>query len=159
YRQARGALQRLSIDPEYVATLHDIMDDDLKVAGDLTDERRFGQRSDALPWFWRFGDAVDSGGLQMQECTYSYWPCALRAKAQFFRWSEELRLVEYEMQWTINWFRWKEGQWRTRLSEVDDEERPPGFDSYCHKQVALWDSLADRAQSQFSALLNQPVVW
>ncbi|KIM78567.1 hypothetical protein PILCRDRAFT_75318 [Piloderma croceum F 1598] len=83
----------------------------------------------------------------------------LRAKARFFRWSEELRLVEYEMQWTINWFRWKEGQWRTRLSEVDDEERPPGFDSYCHKQVALWDSLADRAQSQFSALLNQPVVW
>ncbi|KIM91744.1 hypothetical protein PILCRDRAFT_850 [Piloderma croceum F 1598] len=78
YRQARGALQCLSIDPEYVATLHDITDDDLKVAGDLTDERRFGQRSDALPWFWRFGDAVDSGGLRMQECTYSYWPCAVR---------------------------------------------------------------------------------
>ncbi|KIM72965.1 hypothetical protein PILCRDRAFT_15660 [Piloderma croceum F 1598] len=78
YRQARGALQRLSIDPEYVATLHDITDDDLKVAGDLTDECRFGQRSDALPWFWQFGDAVDSGGLRMQECTYSYWPCAVR---------------------------------------------------------------------------------
>jgi hypothetical protein len=72
YRQARGALQRLSIDPEYVATLHDITDDDLKVAGDLTDERRFGQRSDTLPWFWRFGDAVDSSGPRMQECTYSY---------------------------------------------------------------------------------------
>lgn len=56
---------------------------------------------------------------------------------------EESWLVEYEMQWTINWFQWKEGQWRMRLSEVDDEERPPGLDSYCHKQVVLWDSLAD----------------
>ena len=72
YRQAWGALQCLSIDLEYLATLHDITDDDLKVAGDLTDERRFGQRSDTLPWFWRFGDAVDSSGPQMQECTYSY---------------------------------------------------------------------------------------
>ena len=78
YRKAQGALQRLSIDPEYVATLHDITDDDLKVAGDLTDERRFGQRSDTLPWFWRFGDAVDSGGLRMQECTYFHWSCAVR---------------------------------------------------------------------------------
>jgi hypothetical protein len=55
YRQAWGALQRFSINPEYVATLHDITDDDLKVAGDLTDEWRFGQWSDTLPWFWRFG--------------------------------------------------------------------------------------------------------
>jgi hypothetical protein len=56
---------------------------------------------------------------------------------------EESWLVEYEMQWTINWFQWKEGQWRMRFSKVDDEERPAGLDSYCHKQVVLWDSLAD----------------
>ena len=69
YRQARGALQRFLIDPEYAATLHDITDDDLKVAGDLTDEQRYGQQSDSLPWFWRFGDAVGSDGPRMQECT------------------------------------------------------------------------------------------
>ena len=62
YRQAQNALQRLSIDPEYLATLRDITNDDLKVAGDLTDERRFGQRSDTLPWFWWIGEAVDSSG-------------------------------------------------------------------------------------------------
>ena len=44
YRQARNALRRLNIDPGYVMTLHDITDNDLKVSGDLTDERRFGQR-------------------------------------------------------------------------------------------------------------------
>ena len=79
YRHARIALQHLSVDPEYMATLRDITDDDLKVAGDLTDERRFGQRSDALPWFWRFGDAVESGGPRMQECMCSdYQICPFR---------------------------------------------------------------------------------
>ena len=38
YQLAWAALQCLSIDPEYCATLQDITDDDLKVAGDLMDE-------------------------------------------------------------------------------------------------------------------------
>jgi hypothetical protein len=68
YRQAWRALQRLPAEPEYLETLHDITDIDLKVAGDLTDENRFGQRLDTLPWFWRIGDVVVSEGPRMQEC-------------------------------------------------------------------------------------------
>src|ERR1700679_1513036 len=148
YRYARNALQRLDIDPEYMGTLHDITDDDMKVAGDLTDERRFGQRSDTLPWFWRIGNADHpdgSDGPRMQECTSDYltrlylstklclvyrvsW---LRAKARYSRWSEEQHIVGYGMQWTVNWFRWKEEQWRWRLNDIDDEERPLGLDCYC----------------------------
>ena len=64
-------MQRLKTDPDYLATLHDITDDDFKVAGDLTDEWRFGQRSDALPWFWRIGDVDSSSGPRMQECAYA----------------------------------------------------------------------------------------
>jgi len=48
YRYARSALQRLQIEPEYLATLHDVTEDDMKVAGDLTDEGRFNQR----PTLW-----------------------------------------------------------------------------------------------------------
>ena len=62
YQQAQSALQHLDIDPEYQATLYDITDDNLKVAGDITDERRFGQRLDALSWFWQIGDGTDSSG-------------------------------------------------------------------------------------------------
>ena len=62
YRHAQSALQHLAFDMEYLATLFDVTDDDLKVAGDLTDEGRVGQRSDTLPWFWRIGDTVDSSG-------------------------------------------------------------------------------------------------
>jgi hypothetical protein len=172
YRYARGALQRLNIDRQYLETLHDITDEDLKVAGDLTDERRFGQRSDALPWFWRFGDTHHSSGPRMQECTHPPFPsdCRtnphivyrvswLRAKARYSRWSEELRLVELEMQWTVNWFRRKEQQWGNRLINLADEERPPGLDCYSHKQMALWDALADQAQQKFSTLLGRPLFW
>lgn len=83
----------------------------------------------------------------------------LRAKARFCRWSEEWRVVEYEMQWTVNWFHWKANQWRQRLRDVDDDERPPGLDAYCHKQIALWGSLADQAQDGFSNHLGRPLFW
>jgi hypothetical protein len=172
YRHARSALQRLAIDQEYLRTLHPITDDDLKVAGDLTDERRFGQRSDALPWFWRIGDAVEMNGPRMEECMScgswcSYTPNALsvyrvswlRAKARFDRWSEELNLIGYEMRWTVNWFRWKEKQWRSRLRDMEDEERPPGLDCYCHKQMQLWGSLADQTQTKCSTALGRPLFW
>src|SRR5882724_5292586 len=78
----------------------------------------------------------------------------LRAKARFNRWSEELEIVGHEMKWTVNWFRWKEEQWRLRLHELDNEERPPGLDCYCHKQMALWSALADQAQTQFTNTLG-----
>jgi len=67
--------------------------------------------------------------------------------------------VECEMQWTVNWFRWKKEQWNKRLSDLEDEERPPGLDCYCHKQMALWGSLADQAQTKFSTLLGRPLSW
>ena len=82
----------------------------------------------------------------------------LRAKARFSRWSEELCLVESEMQWTVNWFWWKMEQWKKRLIDLADEDRPTGLDCYCHKQMALWHSLAEQAQTKFSTLLGRPLV-
>jgi hypothetical protein len=81
----------------------------------------------------------------------------LRAKARASRWSEEFRLVGLEMEWTVNWFRCKEKEWKKRLGDVEDEERPPGLDCYCHKQMALWASLADQAEIKFSSLLDRPL--
>ena len=38
YRHAQSALQQLDIDSNYLETLLDITDDNMKVAGDITDE-------------------------------------------------------------------------------------------------------------------------
>ena len=59
------------------------------------------------------------------------------------------------MQWMVNLFQWKVGQWKKRLGEVTDEEQPPGLDPYCHKQIVMWDMLGKRAEGQFSALLGR----
>jgi hypothetical protein len=171
YRYARSALQRLHVEPEYLATLHDITDNDMKVAGDLTDEGRFNQRSDSLAWFWRVGQTDESAHPRMQECMSEcrivlicltdlclvYRVSWLRAKARYSRWSEEFRIVGYEMRWTVNWFRWKGEQWRLRLDDMEDEERPPGLDCYCHKQMTLWTSLANEAENQFASVLGHPL--
>lgn len=52
YLQARGALHHLCNDGKYLATLHDIMENDMKVVGDLTNEQGVGQQSDTIAWFW-----------------------------------------------------------------------------------------------------------
>ena len=63
------------------------------------------------------------------------------------------------MQWTVNWFCKKEEGLNKRLRDLEDEERPPGLDCYCHKQMVLWSSLVDQAQAKFSTLLGQPLFW
>jgi hypothetical protein len=42
---------------------------------------------------------------------------------------------------------------------MEDEERLPGLDCYCHKQMALWSSLADQVETRFFKVLGQPLFW
>lgn len=73
YNHARNALERLPIEPEYLDTLQDITENDMKMSGDITEEHRFGQRSDTLAWFWRQDGNLmpsDDSSLRMQECMY-----------------------------------------------------------------------------------------
>ena len=72
YEQSREALNRICSDADYLGTLHHITDDDMKLAGDLTDERRFGQRSDTLAWFWQMGYGLDQSGPRMKECKFQH---------------------------------------------------------------------------------------
>ena len=76
YDRARKALIRLDVDREYLSTLHDITPEDMKMAGDVTEENRIGQRSSILAWFWRLGSdaAMDEVGVnpRMKECE---WNC------------------------------------------------------------------------------------
>jgi hypothetical protein len=60
YLHARSALRRLPVDQDYLDTLKDITEADMKMSGDVTEENRFGQRSDTLAWFWRQGGEFDA---------------------------------------------------------------------------------------------------
>ena len=73
YEQAQGAQYWICSVADYLATLHNITNNDMKLAGDLTDEQRFGQRSDTLVWFWRMGYGLDQSGPRMKECKYQHF--------------------------------------------------------------------------------------
>lgn len=73
YNHARAALIRLDHFPEFLSTLSDITEQDMKMSGDITEENRYGQRSDTLAWFWRLDDCLsgdDQLSPRMKECKY-----------------------------------------------------------------------------------------
>jgi hypothetical protein len=75
YNHTRNALERLPVEPEYLETLQDITEEDMKMSGDVTEENRFGQRSDTLAWFWRQGgmlESDDGSSPRMQECKHNF---------------------------------------------------------------------------------------
>ncbi|KIM76022.1 hypothetical protein PILCRDRAFT_78150, partial [Piloderma croceum F 1598] len=55
YDHAWQALMQLDVDGEYLETLKDITRENMKMAGDVTEENRVGQQSSTLAWFWRLG--------------------------------------------------------------------------------------------------------
>ena len=59
YLHSQSALRRLPVDHTYLDTLKDITEGDMKMSGDVTEENRFGQRSDVLARFWRQGTNLE----------------------------------------------------------------------------------------------------
>lgn len=69
YRRARKALQHLGADDKILDKYKEIGKADLNMSADTLEENRFGQRNDALAWFWRLGPQSDSDGDRwMEEC-------------------------------------------------------------------------------------------
>jgi pimeloyl-CoA synthetase len=72
YRRARKALEQLGASEEVLEKYKPIMQDDLRMSGDVVEENRTGQRSDALAWFWHTGDVnLDQENNWMNECMQS----------------------------------------------------------------------------------------
>jgi hypothetical protein len=69
YRRARNAMERLGADDTVLGRYQELKQEHLKLSGDITDENRYGQRNDVLPWFWRLdGQNSDQDDTWMQEC-------------------------------------------------------------------------------------------
>ncbi|KAG2111729.1 uncharacterized protein F5147DRAFT_651355 [Suillus discolor] len=111
--------------------------EDLIVSKEVTEENRHGQGSDRLAWFWRINSAEDS-----QKIYRVNW---LKAKARYDRWSEELKLVQHEMCWTVQWFQNQESEWRARA----DESIKNGHRAYAEKQASMWAEFAAEGIKSF----------
>jgi hypothetical protein len=73
----------------------------------------------------------------------------LRARAQKNRWSEELTLVKYEMEWTTRFFLKRAADWRERAGLPTPL---PGPRAYAARQASQWSQMASEAERVFAAV-------
>ncbi|KAG1877467.1 hypothetical protein F4604DRAFT_1680133 [Suillus subluteus] len=132
YQRSRAAMQQLGAGSDTLSLYQPLRAQDLGVSKEVTEENRHGQGSDTLTWFWRINNAEDSQKNKwMDEFYHVNW---LKAKARYDHWSEELKLVQHEMFWTVSWFRTQEARWRARA----DESTKDGHKAYAEKQASMW---------------------
>lgn len=67
------------------------------------------------------------------------------------RWDEELTYVNYEMQWTVNYFQFKSQWWKDTISSASNAGTPltPEQAAYAKCQSALWLDLMSVADKSF----------
>ena len=68
YHRARSAMVRLGADAELLEKYLLIERKDLAISGDITNEKRLGQRNDKLSWFWGAGRDLNANNIWMTEC-------------------------------------------------------------------------------------------
>ena len=69
YHRARESLSRLKASQDILQKYQLIKPDELGVSKEITEENRFGQGSDILPWFWRIGgNQPGPPGTWNEEC-------------------------------------------------------------------------------------------
>ncbi|KAG1722519.1 hypothetical protein EDB19DRAFT_1645755, partial [Suillus lakei] len=147
YCYSRAAMQHLGADSDTLALYQPLKAQDLVVSKEVTEENRHGQGSDRLTWFWRINNAEDSQKNQwMNEFYHVNW---LKAKAQYDRWSEELKLVQHEMFWTVSWFGTQEATWRSRA----DKSIKDGHKAYAEKQASMWAKFSAEGLKNFQGKL------
>jgi hypothetical protein len=79
YHRARESLSRLEAPQDTLQKYQPIKCDEIGVSKDITEENRFGQGSDILPWFWRIGgNQPGSPDIWNEECrcynSLNYFP-------------------------------------------------------------------------------------
>ena len=174
YRRAHLALRKLGADPVVLDRFQEITPEDLQLNKDVTEENRYGQRQDVLPWFWRMGsDEEQNHDEWLTECEFTYELCFprtdfylfvilcevyrvswLRAKARHDRWDEENILVKNEMQWTVLGFQNLCNEWKRRAKESQNH---PGRLAYAEKQVAMWQLFCEECSAAFNGLMEEDI--
>jgi hypothetical protein len=73
----------------------------------------------------------------------------LKAKEQNERAHEEAIIVEHEMLWTVESFRFKQREWAARAGPSASTHLSVGHTEYAMKQAAMYGTFADRACGAF----------
>jgi hypothetical protein len=72
----------------------------------------------------------------------------LRARAAYNRWTEELLITRYEMQWTTKYYMHMAVTWGRRR-DMAGAPQGSGLVAYAEKQITLWNELGRVAEAIF----------
>ncbi|KAF8337253.1 hypothetical protein F5887DRAFT_890729 [Amanita rubescens] len=143
YSRCREALLRLGADERTLLKFRELKKEDLKSSTALLQPNQPGSTSVKLSWIWQTGLSPGEETAEGQrEFQRVHW---LRAQAQMHRWSEEVTLVSYEMQWTVRYFMYNMRTWDKR--GIDCPE--PGVAAYAARKSAMWHRMALDAEGEF----------
>ena len=170
YNKARHALIQLGGSQDVLVEFQAIHKEDVKMIRDITEENRFGQRSENLAWFWRVdggkkqdaGAWLDEGEFVGDSFLYMLtimcvmivdrvnW---LRSRARYLRWDEEVTILQHEMRWTVLWFGKQRAIWDNRLGKASVTQST-GHQAYAARQTYLWAQCITVAQETFRDQLS-----
>ena len=153
------ALKKLGAGEEILSRYKEIKKDDIKTITAILDPNAHGQSHGTLAWFWSLDVAGDSDGNEyLEECKFLFrlssvneahgssvyrisW---LRAKSRKDRWEEEVTILQSEIGWATNFFKFKADEWN-RLSLASSSE---GKRCYALAQKEMWSLLQAEASDQ-----------
>ncbi|KAJ8474293.1 hypothetical protein ONZ45_g16002 [Pleurotus djamor] len=145
YEQALRCISSLS--PEEGAKWEKIdRSKHLQMKGDVEHANRYGQQNHTLPWFWRTGPNISAETEDSPQLLEYYRINYVRAKARVDRWSEEVCLLEKEMNRTVESFLYDASRW-ARMA--DDQSLSPGGRAFCLKSARTWATRAKKTQAFF----------
>ncbi|KAF8057825.1 hypothetical protein FPV67DRAFT_1455922 [Lyophyllum atratum] len=143
YRRAYTALLSLGLSKDN-KTLEPLLDDQLWMKN-VTEQHKLGSSRTQDPWFWLIGRP---SGMSTEE--ENEWSIEMdrvkwfRDRAARDRAREEKEILEEEFRRSIASFHRMSEVW----SELASKKPAPGYTAYCHKQAAMYSSLASDCEKK-----------
>ncbi|TFK59885.1 hypothetical protein BDN72DRAFT_736269, partial [Pluteus cervinus] len=72
----------------------------------------------------------------------------LKARAQYYRWVEELSILSGEMEWIVRYFHHEFKRWDTLLQGARSKGEI-GHAAFAAKQKAMWREFGTKAEDEF----------
>ncbi|KAH9925041.1 uncharacterized protein BXZ73DRAFT_50185 [Epithele typhae] len=119
--------------------------EDLGVNTAIAEPFTRGLRNWHASWIWTFSDDAENPGEWEHRLRRSMW---LRGYARKRRWTEELVLVQFEMECVVRSFSSKAQEWKELAAQ---EEAATGRHIYALAEKARWEELEARMKGAFEA--------
>ncbi|KAJ7251255.1 hypothetical protein C8J57DRAFT_1078120 [Mycena rebaudengoi] len=155
YRAARSALESLSVvveDVDWKTELKSLSVEDKKKRGPEAEARR-KEAAKPMSWIWvtQARSSVENANPAMDEALRLEWA---KTRAKSMRWTEEVDLLEVEMERILQFLQWRSDWWVGLVDlhpeVVKDPSLREGYTAYAHRQAKIHSDLRRRFEGDWT---------